>query len=158
MRTYIEYKQKEGLPLHEEAGSTRYSVEVNYRTSIDEVLENFAKISLGFVSAAMKNFGFHVKQVYDEKPLRILVSSRHWDDGEWVGVVTWNPKLNCFVVSKGFYNKDRRTVSIQSTDQCKGVNASEISKEIHNIMHGLKSKEDRHKDKLKSVPLKRGPK
>ena len=71
--------------------STRYSVEVNYRTSTDEALDHIAKVTLGYVSAAMKKSDFHVKQVFEEKPLRIMVSSRNWDDGEWVGLISWNP-------------------------------------------------------------------
>ena len=53
--------------------STRYSVEVNYRTKTDEVLEGFAKIALGYVSAALKKQGYHVRQIFDEKPMRIIV-------------------------------------------------------------------------------------
>jgi hypothetical protein len=144
--------------LGEGASHTRYSVEVNYRTTADEAMESFAKIALGYVSAALKNYNYQVKHVYTEKPVRILVSSRNWDDGEWVGVVSWNPTQKCFVVSKGFYNKDRRSVSIQSSEKCNGEDASEITKHLHNVMHSLKGKPDRWKPKLKPVPLKRGPK
>lgn len=144
--------------LNESADSTRYSVEVNFRTKSDEVLEAFAKIALGYVSAGLKQHNFHVKHVYTEKPIRILVSSRKWDDGEWVVVVTYNAAHNCFVVSKGFYNQDRNTVSIQSSEKCKGENAFEITKQVYNMMHDLKGKPDRYQPKLKPVPLKRGPK
>ena len=106
----------------------------------------------------MKKYGFHVKQVYDVEPIRILVSSRNWDDGEWVGMVSWNPEHKCFIVSKGFYNKDRRTISIQSSDKCTGDSASEIVRELLNMMHGLRDKPDRHIMSLKRVSLKRGPK
>lgn len=143
--------------LSEGADSTRYSVEVNYRTTPDDLLEAAAKIVLGYVSAGIKQHGYHVKHVYTEKPLRILVSSRNWDDGEWVGVVSWNPNKKCFMLSKGFYNKDRRTVSIQGTEQC-GESAAEITRQVYNLMHGLKGKPDRHIDRMKPVPLKRGPK
>ena len=145
----------------EEASSTsaRYSVEVNYRSTIDEVLKGAAKIILGYVSAAMKQNDYHIKQVYDEMPLRVLVSSRNWDDGEWVGLVSYNPKHNCFVVSKGFYNRDKKTVSLQGdSTRCSGDNAAEIVKELRNKMHSLKSEPDRWQTKLKPVPLKRGPK
>lgn len=142
----------------EAAEHTRYSVEINYRTKTDEVLENMAKIVLGYVSAAMKAHNYAVKHVYTEKPIRILVSSRNWDDGEWVGLVMWNPEHKSYVVAKGFYNKDRRTVSVQSHEKIPGDNAAEISKHIYNVMHSLKGKEDRKQMKLKPVPLKRGPK
>lgn len=137
---------------------TRYSVEVNFRTKIDEVLTNAAKICLGYASAALKKADFHVRQVFEEKPLRILVSSRNWDDGEWVCLVSWNPEHKCYVISKGFYNKDRKSVSVQGSKHCSAENASEIANEVKNMMHGLKNEPDRHVQKLKKVPLKRGPK
>jgi hypothetical protein len=144
--------------LNESASNTRYSVEVNYRTSSKEAMEGFAKIALGYVSATLKGNDYHVKQVFDEEPLRIIVASRNFDDGEWVGIASWNPNQNCFIVSKGFYNKDRKTVSIQGSKQCSGKSASEIARELLNHMHSLKGQKDRHKEKLKPVPLKRGPK
>lgn len=148
------------LRLWEATTATRYSVEVNYRSKVPEVLEAFAKIVLGYVSAAMKQNEYHVKHVFDVKPVRILVSSRNWDDGEWVGMASWNPEHEggCFIISTGFYNKDRRTVSVQKTKKCDGDNAAEITKELRNLMHSLKDKPDRHRDKIKGVPLKRGPK
>jgi len=146
--------------IEEATTATRYSVEVNYRSTIAEVAEAFAKIALGYVSAAMKGHNYHVKQVYDQKPARILVSSRNWDDGEWVGMVHFNPDHDggCFVVSKGYYNKDRRTISVQSSSKCKGDSAAEIAKELHNMMHSLRGDPGRHQEKLKPVPMKRGPK
>lgn len=141
-----------------EAKGTRYSVEVNYRSKASEALDAFAKIALGYVSAAMKKNDYHVKHVFDENPMRILVSSRNWDDGEWVGVVHFNPDHGCFIISKSFYNKFRKTVSLKGSKKCSGDSASEIAKDLKNLMHSLKDKPDRHKEKLKSVPLKRGPK
>lgn len=155
MKTFREHLDSE---LLESVQTSRYSVEVNYRTTKEEALEGFAKIALGYVSAALKNHGFHTKHVFGEKPLRLLVSSRNWDDGEWVGCVTWNHEHSCFVVSKGFYNKERRTISIQHSTKCTGNSAAEIGKELHNIMHKLKDEPDRHKEKLRPVSLKRGPK
>jgi hypothetical protein len=137
---------------------TRYSVEVNFRTKIDEVMKNAAKITLGYASAALKKAEFHVRQVFEEDPLRILVSNRNWDDGEWVCLVSWNPEHKCFVISKGFYNKDRKSVSVQGSKHCNAENASEIANEVKNMMHNLKDKPDRHVEKLKTAPLKRGPK
>jgi hypothetical protein len=155
MKTYFEHRQEN---LTEAAETSRYAVEVNYRTTSKEALEGYAKICLGYVSAALKNHGYHTKHVFTEKPLRLLVSSRNWDDGEWTGVVTWNSDHNCFVVSKGFYNKDRRTVSIQSSQKCDGDSAADVVKTLHNTMHSVKGQPDRHVVKMKPVPLKRGPK
>lgn len=137
---------------------TRYSVEVNYRTNVNEVLKNYAKICLGYASAGLKRKDFHVRQVFEESPLRILVSSRNWDDGEWVGLVSWNEGKHSYVISTGFYNKDRKTVSIQQSKECSANSAADIVNEVINLMHGLKDKPDRHVEKLKKVPLKRGPK
>lgn len=154
MENFIQWLSSE--PLAE--ADTRYSVEVNYRTRIDEVLANYAKICLGYASAGLKKLNFHVKQVFEEHPYRILVSSRNWDDGEWVGVVSWNPEHKSYILSKGFFNKDRRTVSIQSSKSCHADSASQIVQEVRNMMHHLKDEPDRHVEKMKKVPLKTGPK
>jgi len=155
MRSFEQWSFKQ---LNEATGTAKYSVEVNYRSDKNEILENFAKIALGYVSAVLKSHDYHVKQVYDERPIRLLVSERNWDDGEWTGVVSWNPEHHCFVVSKGFYNKDRGTVSIHKTEKCSGESASDISKHLMNLMHEVKQEPNRHQPKLKPVPLKRGPK
>lgn len=141
--------------------ASRYSIEVNYRTTIDETLNSFAKITLGYVSAALKQNGYHIKYVYDEKPVRIIVSSRNWDDGEWTTTIHFHPdhEGGSFIISKGFYNKDTKTVSVQSSKKCTGDSAAEIAKEARNMMHSLKGVKDRHGvGKLKGAPLKRGPK
>jgi hypothetical protein len=155
LKTHYEYSNNN---ITEAVETSRYSIEVNYRTKTDEVLDGFAKICLGYVSAALKNHGYHTKHVFDEKPIRLLVSSRNWDDGEWTGIITWNSKHNCFVVSKGFYNKDRKTVSIQSSQKCKNDSAADLTKDLHNMMFHLKKQPDKNMPKLKPVPLKRGPK
>ncbi len=155
MKTYYEHRRAD---LVEAAETSRYSVEVNFRTSAKEASEGFAKVALGYVSAALKNHGFHTKHVFTEKPLRLLVSSRNWDDGEWCGVVTWNHEHDCFVISKGFYNRERRSVSIQHSQKCDGDSAADVTKVLHNMMHSVKGQPDRHMEKLKPVPLKRGPK
>lgn len=144
--------------LSESTQRSRYSVEVNYRTTGKEVLDAYAKIVLGFVSASLKGKGFHIKHVFTEKPIRLIVSSRNFDDGEWTGLISWNDKHNCFVVSKGFYNKDRKTISLMHSKKCDGDSAADISKEVHNLMHFLKDKKDNHVEKYKPITHKRGPK
>src|SRR3990167_9069901 len=115
--------------------ATRYSIEVNYRTTTKEVLEANAKIALGYVSAALKAHGYHVKMVFSEKPLRVLVSSRNWDDGEWVGLISYNPEHNCFILSKGFFNRERKTVSVQSSQKCSGDAPADMAADMRNLMH-----------------------
>ena len=155
MQTFITWlKNQETIA----EADTRYSVEVNYRTKTDEVLAHAAKITLGYVSAALKKMDLHVKQIFEQEPFRIMVSTRNWDDGEWVSLVSWNPKERQYVVSKGFYNKDRKTVSVQESKKSDAENAAQIASEVRNIMHSLKDAPDRHIEKLKKVPLKRGPK
>lgn len=149
---------KESNSLIESSDSTRYSVEVNFRTNPDEVLTAYAKVALGYVSAGLKQHNLHCKHVYTEKPVRILVSGKNWEDGEWICVVSWNDEHKCFVISKGFYNKDRRSVSIQSSEKCEEKNAAEITKKVFNLMHHLKDQPDNHKEKLKGINLKKGPK
>ena len=146
--------------INEEATATRYSVEVNFRSTMKEVAEAFAKICLGYVSAALKQNGYHVKHVYEQKPLRIIVSSRNWDDGEWTGMVYFLPEHDggIFVIAKGFYNKETQSVSIQSRKKSDGDSAADITRQLRNMMHDLKGKEDRHLDKLRRVKLRRGPK
>lgn len=155
MKTYQEHKQEN---LTEAVETSRYAIEVNYRTTATEALEGFAKLCLGYVSAALKNHGYHTKHVFTEKPLRLLVSSRNWDNGEWVGLISWNPDHKCFIISKGFYNKERRSASIQSSKKCSGETAADVTKELHNMMHSLKNQPDLYAPKLKPTPLKRGPK
>jgi len=150
-------KFKDWCLLKEDA--SRYSVGVNYKTNINDVLNGFAKISLAYISAGLKQSGYHVKRILEEEPYRVLVSSRNWDDGEWVGMVSYNPKdKGCFVISKGFYNKLKKTVSIQSSEKCKSDSPAEIVRELRSLMEDLKRKKDRHIEKLNPVKLKRGPK
>lgn len=154
MQTFVNWLKQSVITESE----TRYSVEVNFRTKTDEVLKSAAKITLGYVSAALKKNNFHVKQRFEEEPYRIMVSSRNWDNGEWVSSVEWNQEHKCYIISKGFYNKERKTISIQSHKKCDADNASEITNIIKNQMHELKDVPDRHMEKLKKIPLKRGPK
>jgi len=140
--------------------NTRYSVEVNFRTKIKEVLEHYAKICLGYVSAALKHADFHVKQIFDDNVIRILVSSRNWDDGEHVVVVSWNPHHQCFFITKGHFNKMEKNVTFQkgSPEKCETDSANEIAQKVKSLMHSLKDVPDKHLEKLKKVPLKTGPK
>ena len=146
--------------MNESTTATRYSVEVNFRSTMKEAASAFAKICLGYVSAALKQNGYHIKHVYEQKPIRIIVSSRNWDDGEWAGMVYFLPDHDggTFVIAKGFYNKDSQTISIQSRKKCDGDSAADIARQLRNIMHDLKDKPDRHMEKMKKVPLRRGPK
>lgn len=148
---------KDGLPPLTES-TNRYSVEVNYRTSLDEVTDGFAKLVLGYVSAGMKNCGYHCKTVFTDKPFRVLVSTRNWDDGEWVGVVCYNPQHRCFVVAAGYYNKDRKTVSIQKSRKCDGKSAAEICRDLRNYLDKLKRESPRSSGTMEPAHLKRGPK
>lgn len=143
--------------LNEETQRQRYSIEVNYRTKSEEVLDNFAKLVLGYVSAGMKHCGYHTKIVFTDKPFRVIIATRNFDAGEWVGIVCFNHKGGYFVTAKGYYNKDRKTVSIQSNSKCSGKSASEIVREMRNIMEKLKKEEPRPNE-LKPANLKRGPK
>lgn len=146
------------IPLTE-ADSSHYSIEVNFRTTKKEMLDAYAKLVLGYVSAAVKRNGYHVKHVYSEVPVRILVATRNWDDGEWVASVIYNPEHNCFVMTAGHWNKDRRTISV-SSEETKKVDADDaagITTKLVNYMHNLKKKEPR-KQMLKAAPRKRGPK
>jgi hypothetical protein len=155
MKTIREFRDESLVQIAE---NSRYSVEVNYRTTADQAMEGFARICLGYVSAAMKKNGYHTRHVFEEKPLRLLVTARNWDDGSWTGCITYNPEHKCFVLSKGFFNKDRKTISIQKSEKCNGDSAAELTKNMVNAMHQLKDEPDRHMEKLKPVPLKRGPK
>ena len=143
--------------ITEAVTSTRYSIEVNFRSKKNEVLSNFAKIVLGYVSAALKQNNFHVKHVYEEPPIRIIVSTRAFDDGEWNLIISYNPEHG-FILSKGFYNKDRKSVSISRSEKAIGDSAADITQQARNLMHELQNTPDKHLEKLKPVPLKRGPK
>lgn len=156
MLSFINWLKNENL----NEGNTRYSVEVNFRTKIDEILANYAKICLGYVSAALKAEEIHVKQIFEDGLIRLLVSNRNWDDGEWVVLVSWNPHHKSFFLSKGFYNKMHKSVNVEkeSSKKLNHENAAEITREVKNMLHHLKDKPDRHLEKLKKIPLKTGPK
>jgi hypothetical protein len=137
---------------------SRYSIEVNYRTELDEVFDAFAKLVLGYVSAAIKACGYHCKQVFSTKPYRCLVSTRDWDDGEWVAFAVWNHKERCFVVGEGSYNKDKKTVTIHRSKRTDHKCASEVVKALRNLMEKLKRQDPVRIDSLRPVKMKKGPK
>lgn len=139
--------------------STRYSVEVNFRTNLKEAMDHFSKLVLGYVMAALKQHNYHVKHVYSVKPYRILISTRQWDDGEWVGIVTYNEEHNCFIFTPGVYSKMRGTASYSpnGSKKCMGTSAAEITKEVLNHMEDVKKKPVRDGERLKPINRKRGP-
>lgn len=155
MKTYAEFNQSN---LIEAVETSRYSIEVNYRTTLDEALTGYAKLVLGYVSAALKNHGYHTKNIFTESPLRLLVTTRNWDQGSWTGLISWNSDHKCFIISKGFYNKERKTISVQNTKKMEKFSAADIAKELNNMMHHLKDQPNREQDSLKAVAMKRGPK
>lgn len=138
----------------------RYSIEVNFRSKLKEILKAYAKISLGYVSAALKQNGYHIKHVYDQDPIRILVSKQNWIDGTWVGIVYFHPEYNggSFIIGKGYFNKEVKTISIQDKRKCTEDSAAGITAEMRKLMFSLKDEPDRHRMNLKGVNLKRGPK
>jgi hypothetical protein len=144
--------------LTEGMQTSRYSIEVNYRTKIQEVVDAFAKMTLGYISAGMKNCGYHCKVVYNNKPFRVLVSTRNWDDGEWVGCVVFDHKTGEFWIAEGSYNKDRKTVTIHSRKKCPADSAAEVVRELRNVMEKLKREKPRGSNSLEPAELKRGPK
>lgn len=140
-----------------ESNTNRYSVEVNYRTTTEELEDGFAKLVLGYVSAALKNANYHVKMVMQVKPYRIIVSANNFQEGEWVYVASYNHEKKCFVVSKGFYNKNSGNVTVQSSKQCEAKSAAELYKDLYNHMAAIKNSEPHHLD-LKGAKMKTGPK
>ena len=53
---FVEYYNKKVSLLNESVESSRYAVEINYKTTMDEADFGFAKIALGYVSAALKKW------------------------------------------------------------------------------------------------------
>lgn len=155
---FADYYGKKISLLNEKVESSRYAVEVDFRTTMDEANFGFAKIALGYVSSCLKKMGYHIKLVFSEKPLRIIVSSRNWDDGEWVGVISYNSQLNMFVLSKGYYNKSDKSVSVQSSKEIgKPYSGHSMSEKLKSTMEDLKRLNPRKKAEI-NLTLKRGPK
>ncbi len=155
---FAEYFSKKHQLINEAVESSRYAVEVNYKTTMDQAKYGFAKIALGYVSAAIKKLGFHVKMVFSEKPLRIIVSSRNWDDNEWVGMISYNSTLGTFVLSKGYYNRMKQTVTVMRTIHLeKSPSASDMVQKLKSEMDSLKNEPERKSPQI-NFHLKRGPK
>jgi hypothetical protein len=146
-----------GERLLTEAGS-RYSIEVNFRTHWGEAKDHFVKLALGYVMAYLKQNGYHVKHVYTVKPYRILVSTKQWEDGEWVGIVSFNEKADKFVFTEGVYYKVRGTCSEVKSHWLEGKSAADIGRDVLGRMAELKKRDPRGGPKLNPGSLKRGPK
>lgn len=152
------YETKHTLLLNEKVEASRYAVEVDFMTTLDQASHGFAKIALGYVSSCLKKLGYHCRLVFTEKPLRVIVSSRNWDDGEWVGMITYNENLGMFILSKGYYNKLDKTVDIQSKKQLdKPYSGQNMSEKLKSMMMDLKKEKAREPHQI-SINLKRGPK
>jgi Txe/YoeB family toxin of Txe-Axe toxin-antitoxin module len=155
---FSDYYKKRVSLFNETLERSRYAVEVEFRTTMDEASFGFAKIALGYVSSALKKMGYHVKLVFSEKPLRVIVSSRNWDDGEWVGMISYNTAHNTFVLSKGHYNKSDKSVTVKSsTNMSKPFSGQGMSEKLKSTMEDLK-KLPTHKRTEINIHLKRGPK
>jgi len=134
--------------------NSRYSVEVNFDTTKDDCLISYAKIMLGYISAAMKKMNYHVKLVFSENPLRLIVASRNWDDGEWVGMISYNEEKDHFTLSKGFYNKLKKTVAVQDTSTISDpVNAKILSYKLRDLMKDLEGKKDRFAPEFRKLRI-----
>jgi len=155
---FSSYYDKKYTLINEKVEASRYAVEVDFRTTLDEASYGYAKIALGYVSSCLKKMGYHVKLVFTEKPLRVIVSSRNWDDGEWVGVISYNSQHNIFVLSKGTYNKSDKSVSLHKSHALdKPFSGKSMSEKMKSLMDDLKREKPIKKFEI-NVNLKRGPK
>lgn len=127
--------------IQEDVKSSRYSIEINYRSKQQEVLGAFAKLLLGYISASLKKKDFHIKHVFTEEPYRILVSHRGWEDGEWISGIAYNSNLNTFILAKGFYNTEKRAIIVQEKKKAQGTSASEIAEELLDFLESTKTME-----------------
>ncbi len=142
--------------ISEGSQNVRYSVEINYDTSNKDVKSGFAKICLGYISAALKKMEFHTKIILSHKPFRVIVSSRNWDDGEWVGMITYNDDLDCFVVSRGHYNKMNKTVVVEkSIKMPSDYSAKDVSKYVYQMMKDLKGVKNKHFPEYRKVHVRK---
>lgn len=143
-----------------ERTGVRYAVDVNYRTNMSEVLDHFSQLSLGYLKKALNNHGYNVKQVYSAKPYRLIVSTRQWQDREWVGVVNFDEETAHFVWHEAVYDKGRKTAKIPEghSKKLKGRSASSLFEEVHPMLKELKDRPLRYGEPMNPAPRKRGPK
>ena len=87
-----------------------------------------------------------------------MISTRNFDDGEIVAIACFDHKNLNWVLAQGYYNKDRKTVSIQKSSKCTETSSAELVKKLRNLMEILKKETPRGSNSLKSANLKRGPK
>lgn len=145
--------------INESIDATRYSVEVNYRTNKKQAALGFAKIALGYVSSALKSLQYHCKTIFDDSPYRVLISSRNWDDGEWVVMISYNEKFDFFVLSKGYYNKMKKTITTVAHEKMQGEeSAAVMAKAAKDAVDELRYKKPKDNSLNNFIYLKRGPK
>lgn len=155
---FVEYLEKKHTLIREAVETSRYAVDVNYKTTMDDVNFGFAKIALGYVSAALKRMGYHVKLVFTEKPLRVIVSSRNWDDGEWVGMICYNAQLGYFILSKGHYNRMKKSVNVVQSEKIDGKpSGSDLAVKLKEKMASVENLPPKKNLDIR-INLKRGPK
>jgi len=125
--------------------SSRYSVQIDFQTTAEKAHDDFAKLVLGFLSAALKAKNFQVKKVFEKEPIRIVVSSRNFQEGEIIAVVSHHNDDSCFVYTKCYYNKDRETATKISSEKIPGDNsASSIFKFVYAKMNSIKDEKPHH--------------
>lgn len=143
-----------------ERTGVRYAVDVNYRTNMSEVMDHYAQLCLGYLKKALNSHGYSVKQVYSVKPYRLIVSTRQWQDREWVGVVNFDEETSSFVWHAAVYDKGRKSAKIPDghSKKLNGRSASALFDELNPLLRELKDRPLRYGEPLKPAPRKRGPK
>lgn len=144
--------------LLENSQYSRYSIEVNYRSSLEEVIDNYTKITLGYVSAALKNYDYHCKKVFTKRPFRILVATRNWDDGEWIAIVMFDHVNMNFIIGEGFYDKSEKVVRIRKRNKSNAKTAAELVSEVRKKLNEIKDNNPEKTINLKPTLKKPGPK
>lgn len=149
----------ESRPLLERTG-VRFAVDINYGTDMGEVIDHYSQLCLGYLKKAFNNHGFPVKQVYSVKPYRLIISTRQWQDREWVGIVNFDEPTSSFVWHEGLYDKGRKTAGIPdgASKKLSGKSAAALFDEIMPLLRALKDKPLRYGENLKPALRKRGPK
>lgn len=147
--------------LNEDRQVSRYSIEVNYRTTAKEVKKSFAILVLGYVMASMKRNNFFVKHVYETDVPRIIVTEKGWEDGRFVVSLYFCLVSNKFIFAEGIYRKRlyQKNASYQpekvteiKTEPTNHTSASALSEEMLNRLHRIKGQ---NLDKIPLNPIKR---